>query len=81
MTITKFQLKYLTNVGFCADFGGRGFSLPSAMVIRSDGTIFVVSRGKPSTKGSNGIQLVTADHDFMGQIGTWGSELLSLIHI
>ena len=39
MTITKFQLKYLTNVGFCADFGGRGFSLPSAMVIRSDGTM------------------------------------------
>ena len=49
MTTTKLQLRYLTNVGFCADFGGRGFSLPTAMVIRPDGTIFVVSRGKAST--------------------------------
>ncbi|GIT16404.1 MAG: hypothetical protein CM1200mP38_0610 [Dehalococcoidia bacterium] len=79
MTTTRLQLRYLTNVGFCADFGGRGFSLPTAMVIRPDGTIFVVSRGKASTKGSNGIQLVTAGHDFLGQIGTWGSELGGMI--
>ena len=75
MTTTAFELKYVTNVGFCADFGGRGFQLPSSMAIRGDGVIFVVSRGKSSTKGSNGIQMVTKDHDFLGQIGTYGAGL------
>ena len=70
MTTTTFGLKYVTNVGFAADFGGRGFQLPSSMAIRADGVIFVVSRGKSSTKNSNGIQMVTKDHDFLGQIGT-----------
>ena len=75
MTTTTFGLKYVTNVGFAADFGGRGFQLPSSMAIRADGVIFVVSRGKPSTKNSNGIQMVTKDHDFLGQIGTYGAGL------
>ena len=75
MTTTAFELKYVTNVGFAADFGGRGFQLPSSMAIRADGVIFVVSRGKPSTKQSNGIQMVTKDHDFLGQIGTYGAGL------
>ncbi|MBI50247.1 MAG: hypothetical protein CL781_02825 [Chloroflexi bacterium] len=79
MTTTKLELSYLDNVGFCADFGGRGFQLPTSMAIRSDGTIFVASRGKSSTKGSNGIQLVTNKHDFIGQIGTYGSELGGMI--
>ena len=75
MVTSAKELQYVTNVGFCADFGGRGFSLPTSMAIRSDGTIFVASRGKPSTAGSNGIQIVTADHDFIGQIGTYNSAL------
>jgi len=75
MTTTTFGLKYVTNVGFAADFGGRGFQLPSSMAIRADGVIFVVSRGKSSTKQSNGIQMVTKDHDFLGQIGTYGAGL------
>jgi DNA-binding beta-propeller fold protein YncE len=45
------------------------------MAIRADGVIFVVSRGKSSTKNSNGIQMVTKDHDFLGQIGTYGAGL------
>ena len=75
MTTTTFGLKYVTNVGFAADFGGRGFQLPSSMAIRADGVIFVVSRGKSSTKNSNGIQMVTKNHDFLGQIGTYGAGL------
>ena len=75
MTTTTFGLKYVTNVGFAADFGGRGFQLPSSMAIRADGVIFVVSRGKSSTKNSNGIQMVTKAHDFLGQIGTYGAGL------
>ena len=79
MTTTAFELKYVTNVGFCADFGGRGFQLPSSMAIRPDGVIFVVSRGKSSTKPSNGIQMVTKDHDFLGQIGTYGPGLGGMV--
>jgi DNA-binding beta-propeller fold protein YncE len=45
------------------------------MSIRADGVIFVVSRGKSSTKNSNGIQMVTKNHDFLGQIGTYGAGL------
>ena len=79
MTTATFNLEYLTNVGFAADFGGRGFQLPTSMAIRSDGTIFVASRGKPSTKGSNGIQIVTKDHEFLGQIATNDSALGGMI--
>ena len=79
MTATTFQLKYSTNVGFCADFGGRGFQLPTSMAIRSDGVIFVASRGKATTKGSNGIQMVTRDHEFLGQFGTNDTALGGMI--
>ena len=79
MATTDFQLKYLTNVGFCADFGGRGFQLPTSMAVRSDGTIFVASRGMPNTKLSNGIQMVTRNHDFFGQFGTNDASLGGMI--
>ena len=76
MTTTAFGLRYLTNVGFCADFGGRGFQLPTSLAIRSDGIIYVASHGRASTsKLPTGIQMVTRDHDFLGQIGSYGSEL------
>ena len=80
MTTTAFGLRYVTNVGFCADFGGRGFQLPTSLAIRSDGVIFVASHGRASTsKLPTGIQMVTRDHDFLGQIGNHGSELGSMI--
>ena len=75
MATTDFQLKYLTNVGFCADFGGRGFQLPTSMAVRSDGTIFVASRGMPNTNLSNGIQMVTRNQDFFGKFGTNDASL------
>lgn len=80
MTTTAFGLKYLTNIGFVADFGGRGFQLPTSLAIRSDGVIFVASRGRASTsKLSTGIQMVTKDHNFLGQIGSYGSDLGGMI--
>jgi DNA-binding beta-propeller fold protein YncE len=80
MTTTAFGLRYVTNVGFCADFGGRGFQLPTSLAIRSDGVIFVASHGRASTsKLPTGIQMVTRDHDFLGQIGNHGSELGGMI--
>ena len=37
MTTTTLSLKYVDNVGFNADNGGRGFHLPTSMVIRATG--------------------------------------------
>ena len=74
MTTTAFKLKYLTNVGFCADQGGRGFQLPTAMAIRGDGRIFVASRSNGIAKEIVGIQMVSRNHDFFGQIGDYGKS-------
>ena len=74
MTTTAFKLKYVTNVGFCADQGGRGFMQPTAMTIRDDGRIFVVSRSNTTTRDIVGIQMVTRNHDYYGQIGKYGEE-------
>ena len=73
MTTTAFKLNYLTNVGFCADFGGRGFMMPTAMAIRSDGRIFVASRSNTTALRVVGIQMVSRDHDYYGQIGERGT--------
>lgn len=74
MTTTAFKLKYVSNVGFCADQGGRGFMMPTAMTIRGDGRIFVVSRSNTTALNIIGIQMVTTNHDFFGQIGDYGSK-------
>ena len=79
MTTTAFKLKYADNVGFCADQGGRGFMMPTAMAIRDDGMIFVVSRSNTTAKNIVGIQKVTRDHGFFGQIGEYGSEAGQMI--
>ena len=74
MTTTAFRLKYLTNVGFCADQGGRGFMMPTAMAIRDDGRIFVVSRSNTTALNIVGIQMVTRNHEYFGQIGSYGKD-------
>ena len=74
MTTTAFKLKYLTTVGFCADTGGRGFMLPTAMTIRRDGRVFVASRSNGIAREAVGIQMVTRNHDFFGQIGAYGKS-------
>ena len=73
-TATKFNLNYLTNVGFCADQGGRGFMMPTAMAIRGDGRIFVSSRSNTTALEIVGIQMVSLDHGYFGQIGKYGRE-------
>ena len=79
MTTTAFGLRYSTNVGFEADFGGRGFQLPTSIAIRSDGVIYLLSRGKASTAQVVGIQKVTRDHDFLGQFGASGRGLGQMV--
>ena len=74
MTTTAFAMRYVTNVGFAADQGGRGFLMPTAMALRNDGRIFVSSRSNTTALTIVGIQMVTVDHDFFGQIGGYGSE-------
>ena len=74
MTTTTLNLQYVDNVGFNADNGGRGFHLPTAMVIRGDGRIFVASRSSLNQLVIVGIQMVSRNHDFYGQIGRHGRE-------
>ena len=74
MTTTTLSLRYVDNVGFNADNGGRGFHLPTSMVIRGDGRIFVSSRSSPSQTVIVGIQMVSRNHDYYGQIGRHGRE-------
>ncbi len=74
MTTIALSLRYVDNVGFNADNGGRGFHLPTAMVIRDDGRIFVASRSNRSQTVIVGIQMVSRDHDYYGQIGRHGGE-------
>ena len=74
MSTATFQLQYADTIGFVADQGGRGFHLPMSMVIRGDGRIFVVSRSNTQALDIVGIQMVTREHDFFGQIGGYGSE-------
>ncbi len=80
MTIaTKFEIRYLDTIGFNADQGGRGFHLPTDMVVRHDGVIFVVSRSNLVALNIVGIQMVTLNHDFLGQIGSYGREVGQMI--
>ena len=74
-TTTRFSLKYTDVVGFIADFGGRGFYLPTAMAIRGDGRIFVASRANTNgTFQTVGIQMLNRNHDFFGKLGSSGRE-------
>lgn len=72
MSFLRFE--YVDTVGFNADQGGRGFHLPTGMAIRGDGRIFVVSRSNTVALEIVGIQMVSANHDFFGQIGSRGSD-------
>ncbi len=74
-TLTKpFTLEYTDTVGFVADQGGRGFHLPTDMAIRpDDGRIFVASRSNTTALDIVGIQMVTAEHEFFGQLYGYGS--------
>ena len=74
MTTTAFELKYVDSVGFCADQGGRGFMMPTAMTMRGDGRIFVVSRSNTTALNIVGIQMVTTKHEYFGQIGKYGDQ-------
>ena len=68
------NMEYVDTVGFVAEQGGRGFHLPVAFVIRSDGRIYVASRSHAESIRIVGIQVVSLDHEFFGQIGSYGQE-------
>lgn len=79
VTTTKFQLKYRDTIGFNADQGGRGFHLPTDMVVRDDGMIFVVSRSNTVALNIVGIQKVKLGHEYHGQIGGYGRDMGDMI--
>ena len=74
MTTTAFKLQLVDTVGFTADQGGRGFHMPTDMVIRGDGRIFVASRSNTTALEIVGIQMVSRKHEFFGQLGKHGRE-------
>ncbi len=77
--MSKFKLKYADTIGFNADLGGRGFHLPTDMLVRSDGRIFVVSRSSFVQINIVGIQMTNLKHDFFGQIGGYGRDAGQMI--
>ena len=77
--MTKFKIKYNDTIGFNADAGGRGFHLPTDMVVRDDGVIFVVSRSNTVTLNIVGIQRVKLGHVYLGQVGGYGREMGDMI--
>ena len=72
-TRTNIELKYLTTVGFTADFGGRGFHLPVDIAIRNDGRIFVMSRSSAIATPGLRIGVTDIDHNFYGEFGSFGT--------
>jgi hypothetical protein len=74
LTKTNYRIKYRDTIGFNADLGGRGFHLPTDMTVRDDGVIFVVSRSSFVQLNIVGIQKVTLDHGYHGQIGSYGQD-------
>lgn len=77
--MSGFDLKYVDTVGFNADQGGRGFHLPTGMTVRGDGRIFVASRSNTVAREIVGIQMVTREHGFLGQIGGHGHDAGQMI--
>ena len=66
------NMEYVGTVGFVADQGGRGFHLPVAIAIRNDGRIYVASRSHAEALRIVGIQVVSVENEFFGQIGSYG---------
>ena len=44
------------------------------MAVRDDGRIFVASRSNPTALNIVGVQVVTRNHEYFGQIGSYGKE-------
>ena len=70
--VKTINLEYVDTVGFVADLGGRGFHNPVSIAIKNDGIIYVSNRSHPEAHGSVGIQVVSLEHEFFGQIGGYG---------
>lgn len=70
--VKPFTLEYVDTIGFVADQGGRGFHLPTDMEIRGDGRIYVASRSNTTALEIVGIQMVTLEHGFLGQMYSYG---------
>jgi DNA-binding beta-propeller fold protein YncE len=68
-------LRYSHTIGVLGH-GGRGFSNPVDVAIRSDGVLFVVNRSNPTQGPPGGLRIgiVTIDEQFLGDFGTYGTE-------
>lgn len=68
-------LRYSHTIGVLGH-GGRGFSNPVDVAIRSDGVMFVVNRSNPTQGPPGGLRIgiVTIDERYLGEFGGHGTE-------
>ena len=72
-TGARLGLKYLDTNGFGAAQGGRGYYLPVDIAVRSDGRIYVLSRGD-AIQGGNGIKITDIEHHYFETISGRGTD-------
>ncbi|MBT4074196.1 MAG: hypothetical protein HOE75_10975 [Chloroflexi bacterium] len=70
-TGTSLELEYRDTNGFGAAQGGRGYYLPVDLAVRSDGRIYVLSRGD-AVQGGNGIKITDIEHNWYDVISGRG---------
>lgn len=78
-TAAKFSLEYRDTNGFGAAQGGRGYYLPVDIAVRSNGHIYVLSRGD-AVQGGNGVKVTDMEHGWHGVFsgrGTSPGEFIS----
>ena len=71
-TGTRLGLEYRDTNGFGAAQGGRGYYLPVDLAVRSDGRIYVLSRGD-AIQGGNGIKITDIDQNWFEEISKRGT--------
>ncbi|MDA1258075.1 MAG: NHL repeat-containing protein [Chloroflexi bacterium] len=72
-TRPRIGLKYRDTNGFGSAQGGRGYHLPVDIAVRSDGRIYVLSRGDTVPVGC-GIDATDLDHSWSETFSSFGSD-------
>ncbi len=74
-TETSLGLEYRDTNGFGAAQGGRGYYLPVDLAVRSDGHIYVLSRGDPrQSLESSGIKITDLEHNWHDEVSGRGTS-------
>jgi hypothetical protein len=66
------SIEYIDTIGFVADSGGRGFSIPVDMTFGQSGRIYVVNRSPVQYLGIR-VSVCDIDHGWYGEFGSYGT--------